>query len=186
MPNLINRKMTAEYEKRFSSVEGAIFVKYEKHAPLPDRDLRKALRKENVQYRVIKNRLAKRALEKSLSAEAVKMIKGPTALAYGNIEQVIAAAKVLETARKNKSIPGIEVRGGFVQGQVLSTEQVKQLTGLPSKKELLSMILGAVTGTAVNVPTLAQSALATPARLVAALIDKREKESGGAEAPAAS
>ncbi|MBI3818367.1 MAG: 50S ribosomal protein L10 [Planctomycetes bacterium] len=185
MTNLINRKMFTEYEKRFASLEGAIFVKYEKHAPAPDRELRKALRKENVQFRVVKNRIARRALTSCMSPEAANMVKGPTALAYGNVETVIAAAKVFETARKNKSTPGIEVRGGYLQGQILTTDQIKQLSGLPSKKEMLSMILGAITGTAANVPSLAFSALVTPARLVAALIEKREKEAEGST-PAAS
>lgn len=180
MPNLINSRMYTEYEKRFSALEGAIFVKYEKHAPAPDRDLRKAMRKENVQYRVVKNRIARRALENRISPEAAKMIKGPTALVYGGIEQLIAAAKVLENARRNKLAPGIEVRGGFLQGQVLTVDQVKQLTGLPSKPELLSMIVGAAIAPAANIPGLAQSALATPVRLVASLIEKREKESAGA------
>jgi large subunit ribosomal protein L10 len=175
--------MLSEYEKKFSSLDAAIFVRYEKHAPAPDRDLRKSLRKENVKFNVIKNRLARRAMAKRMNAEALNLLKGPTAIAFGDIEQVIAAAKVFENVRKNKLAPGIEVRGGYLQGTVLTPDQVKALTGLPSKKELLSSLLGAVTATAVNVPTLAQSALATPAQLVAALIDKLEK--GGAEAGAA-
>ncbi|MFN0206439.1 MAG: 50S ribosomal protein L10 [Planctomycetota bacterium] len=183
MPNFINTKMLSEYEKKFSSLESAIFVKYEKHAPAPDRELRKTLRKENVRFNVIKNRLARRAMEKHVTPEALNLLKGPTAVAFGNIEQVLAAAKVFETARKNKNMPGIEVRGGYLQGKVLSPEQVRALAGLPGKKELLSMVLGAITGTAANVPSLAQSALAVPARLAAALIEKREKEEGGA-APA--
>lgn len=174
--------MYSEYEKKFSSLEGALFVKYEKHAPAPDRELRKALRKENVTFRVVRNRIARRALTSQISADAMKLIKGPTALAYGNIEQLIAAARVFETNRKNKSTPGIEIRGGYLQGQVLTPDQVKQLSTMPGRKELLSSILGASLATASAVPSLAQSALATPVRLVAALIEKKEKEEGGATA----
>jgi large subunit ribosomal protein L10 len=187
MPNLLNKKMSTEYGKWFSSLDGAIFVKFEKHTPEADRELRKALRKEKVGYRVVKNRIARRAIEGKVAAESVaavtkNLLKGPTAIAFGPVENVIAAAKVFETARKAKSAPGIEVRGAYFQGSVLSVEQVRALAGLPGRKELLSMILGAAVSTASNVPTLAQSALAVPARLVASLIDKREKEG----APAAS
>jgi large subunit ribosomal protein L10 len=185
MPNILNKKMTTEYEKWFSSLGGAIFVKFEKHGPEADRALRNALRKERVQYRVVKNRIARRAIEGKVEAGAAEavtknLLKGPTAIAFGEVEQVIGAAKVLEAARKSKSAPGIEVRGAYFQGMVLSVEQVRALAGLPGRKELLSMILGAATSTASNIPTLAQNALAVPARLAAALIEKREKE----EAPA--
>ncbi|MBL8692993.1 MAG: 50S ribosomal protein L10 [Planctomycetes bacterium] len=176
MPNVINRKMYSEYEKLFSSLEAAIFLKFEKHTTAQDRELRKQFRKERVELSVVRNRIARLALSSKMSADAAKLIKGPTAIAFGDVERVIAAAKVLDAARKAKSAPGIEVKGGYLQGAALSPDQVKALTGLPGKKELLSMVLGNVTGTAANVPSLAQSALATPARLVAALIDKKEKE----------
>jgi large subunit ribosomal protein L10 len=185
MPNLLNKKMRSEYETWFSKLEGAIFVKYEKHGPEADRNLRKALRKEKVTFRVVKNRIARQAIEGRVNPDAASavtktLLKGPTAIAFGELEQVIAAAKVLEKARRDKSAPGVEVRGGYFQGSVLTVEQVRGLASMPGKKELLSMILGASLSTASAVPTLAQNALATPARLVAALIDKREKEGGDA------
>ena len=188
MPNLLNKKMNAEYEKWFSTLDGAIFVKFEKHTTESDRVLRKSLRKEKVGYRVVKNRIARRAIEGRISPEAVQsvtknLLKGPTAIAFGPVENVIAAARVFEAARKAKNTPGIEVRGGYFQGAILTVEQVRGLAGLPSRKELLSMILGAAVSTASCVPTLAQSALSVPAQLVASLIEKREKEEA---APAAS
>jgi len=172
MPNVINSRMLAEYGKRFSSLEGAIFVRFEKHTVANDRELRRSLRKEKVRYSVVKNRIAKRALEGKLPGT---LLRGPVAIAYGDVERTIAAAKILETARKAKTLPGLEVKGGFLDGAVLTPEQVRALTSLPSKKELLSLLLSAAIAPATNVANLAQSALATPARLVAALIDQREK-----------
>lgn len=181
MPNLLNKKMRREYETWFSKLEGAIFVKYEKHGPEEDRKLRRDLRKEKIAFRVVKNRIARQAIEGRIAPEAAAavtktLLKGPTAMAFGELESVIAAAKILEKARREKSAPGIEVRGGYFQGSVLSVEQVRSLASMPNRSELLSMILGASLSTASAVPTLADAALATPARLVAALIEKREKE----------
>ena len=176
MPNLMNRKMLREYEKKFSALDAAIFLKFEKHTTEQDRDLRKSLRKEKVPLTVVKNRIARRALAEKFGEGVKSLLKGPIAVAYGDVERTVAAAKVLDGARRAKSIPGIEVRGGFLQGSILSVEQVKALVGLPSRKELLALIVGSAVSPAAQVPTLAQSALATPAQLVAALIEKREKE----------
>jgi large subunit ribosomal protein L10 len=176
MPNLINRRMASEYEKKFSSLEGAIVVRFEKHTVAHDRDLRRSLRKEKVRYCVVKNRIARRVLGDRLSSGGTDLLRGPVAVAFGTVETTIAAAKVLETARRAKALPGIEVRGGYLDGTLLSVEQIRALTALPSRKELLGLLLSATIAPATNVANLAQAALATPARLIAALIAKKETE----------
>lgn len=181
MPNLMNRKMLQEYEKDFSSLKGAIFVRFEKHTTAQDHQLRRTLRKEKATYQVVKNRIARRALAARVNA-ATDLLKGPTAVIFGDIETTISAAKALDKARRANAIPGIEVRGGFLEGSVLTPAQVRALSAMPGRKELLGMIVGAAVAPASNVPGLVNSALATPARLVAALIEKRQAQEG---APAA-
>ncbi len=180
MPNLMNRKMLVEYEKQFSSLEAALFLKFEKHDTAQDYELRKQLRKEGATMSVVKNRIARRALASRISEEALAYLKGPTAIVYGDVERAIAASKVIERAQREKAFSGIEVQGGFLQGAVLDAAGAKALATLPGKKELLGMILGAVTAPATNVARLAQEMLVAPARLAAALLEKREKEGSSA------
>ena len=96
-------------------------------------DLRRRLRKAGVEYVVIKNTLALRAVNDSgLTGER---LRGPTGVVIG--KDPVAAAKVLnDFARENEQKP--QVKGGMLEGKPLSTEQVKQLASLPSREQMLA------------------------------------------------
>jgi large subunit ribosomal protein L10 len=96
-------------------------------------ELRRRLRKAGVEYVVIKNTLALRAVNESgLTGER---LRGPTGVVIG--KDPIAAAKVLnDFAKENELRP--QVKGGVLEGRPLSTEQVKQLATLPSREQMLA------------------------------------------------
>lgn len=96
-------------------------------------DLRRRLRKAGVEYVVIKNTLALRAVNESgLMSER---LKGPTGIVVA--KDAVAGAKVLsDFAKENDSKPGI--KGGLFDGRRLDVEQVKQLANMPSREQLLS------------------------------------------------
>ena len=96
-------------------------------------ELRRRLRKAGVEYVVIKNTLALRAVNDSgLTGER---LRGPTGVVIG--KDPVAAAKVLnDFARENEQRP--QVKGGMLEGKPLSTEQVKQLASLPSREQMLA------------------------------------------------
>ncbi len=98
-------------------------------------DLRRRLRKAGVEYVVIKNTLALRAVNESgLIAEA---LTGPTGIVIAS--DAVAGAKVLsDFAKENDSRPAI--KGGLFDGRRLDVEQVKQLASMPSREELLSQL----------------------------------------------
>src|ERR671939_910683 len=96
-------------------------------------DLRRRLRKSGVEYVVIKNTLALRAVNESgLVSEP---LKGPTGLVLAR--DPITAAKVLaDFAKENDARPA--VKGGLLDGRVLNTAQVKQLATMPSREQMLA------------------------------------------------
>jgi large subunit ribosomal protein L10 len=96
-------------------------------------ELRRRLRKAGVEYVVIKNTLALRAV--SDTGLAGERLRGPTGVVIGR--DPVAAAKVLnDFARENDQKP--QVKGGLLEGKPLSTEQVKQLASLPSREQMLA------------------------------------------------
>lgn len=96
-------------------------------------ELRRRLRRAGVEYVVIKNTLALRAVNESGLAGA--RLRGPTGIVVGN--DPVAAAKVLsDFARENEQRP--EVKGGMLDGRAIQPAQVQQLASLPSREQLLA------------------------------------------------
>ena len=96
-------------------------------------ELRRRLRKAGIEYVVIKNTLALRAVNDS--GLAGERLRGPTGVVIGT--DPVTAAKVLnDFARENEQKP--QVKGGMLEGKPLSTEQVKQLALLPSREQMLA------------------------------------------------
>ncbi|MDQ6888429.1 MAG: 50S ribosomal protein L10 [Gemmatimonadota bacterium] len=97
-------------------------------------DLRRRLRKVGVEYVVIKNTLALRAVTESGLPEGIPL-KGPTGVVIGR--DAVAAAKVLaDFAKENDQKPG--VKGGMLDGRQIDTAQVKKLATLPSREQMLA------------------------------------------------
>lgn len=104
-------------------------------------DLRRKLRAAGVEYVVVKNTLAKRALDQAAIAGLSEHLAGPTALVLAGRDPV-SAAKVLTDFAKEHERPAIRV--GLVEGKAVSPDQVKRLATLPSKTELLAQLGGAL------------------------------------------
>jgi len=103
-------------------------------------DLRAKLRQADVEYRVIKNTLAKRAAEEAGVADLGPALTGPVAFALG-YDDLSAPARLLgEWARSTRL--KLDITGGLVEGRYYGAEQVRQLADLPSKEVLLAQLLG--------------------------------------------
>ncbi len=100
-------------------------------------DLRRRFRKAGVEYVVIKNTLALRAVNES--GLAGERLRGPTGLVVGT--DPVAAAKVLtDFARENDQKP--DIKGGLLDGRQINVDQVKALANLPSREQLLAELAG--------------------------------------------
>jgi large subunit ribosomal protein L10 len=100
-------------------------------------ELRRRFRKAGVEYVVIKNTLALRAVNES--GLAGERLRGPTGLVVGT--DAVAAAKVLtDFARENDQRP--DIKGGLLDGRQIGVEQVKALASLPPREQLLAELAG--------------------------------------------
>lgn len=111
-------------------------------------DLRRRLQQENGDLTVMKNTLAKIAFKGTDFEGLDEHLKGPSAIAFGFGDQV-SPAKVLTKFIKDKK--KTEIRGGMLDGKVLSLEQVKDLSNLPSKEELIAKMLGSINSPASGI-----------------------------------
>lgn len=102
-----------------------------------DTELRNKIRSEGGHYAVVKNTLAKRAVDGKSLGQLSDQFVGPTAVAYG--EDPVGIAKALTEFRKES--PVIEFKGGVVDGQPVSADQIEDIAKMPSREDLLAKLL---------------------------------------------
>jgi large subunit ribosomal protein L10 len=106
--------------------------------------VRTELLKHGARFSVVKNTLTKRAAEQAGVPSLVELLEGPTAIAFVLEGDMVAVAKTLnDTARQTKVL---SLKGGLLQGQPVSAEDVQKLAALPPADVLQSQVLGAVIG----------------------------------------
>lgn len=103
-------------------------------------DLRGKLRTGDVEYRVVKNTLTRRAAEAAGVPALSTEVEGPVAIAFG-YDDVSMPAKLLNDFVRTTRLK-VDIKGGLVEGRVFSPDQVKQLADLPSREVLIAQLLG--------------------------------------------
>ena len=133
-------------------------------------DLRRRLRKAGVEYVVVKNTLARRALGAATVSGIDGQLKGCTALALAT--DASAAAKVLTEFHKEFQKPA--VRGGIVDGRAVTPEQIKRLAALPPREQLLAELGAAMQAPMAGFLGALQALLSNFAGALEALKTQRE------------
>lgn len=113
-----------------------------------DTVLRRNLRENGVEFKVIKNSILTRAAEKAGLDGMKDLFVGPSAVAFSN-EDVVAPAKVLSDFAKDAE--ALEIKGGAIEGVVSSKEEIAALASLPNREGLLSMLLSVLQAPVRNV-----------------------------------
>ena len=150
--------------KEASSV---VFVDYKGITVAQDTELRKQFREAGVDYAVVKNTLTNFAA-KNAGYDFSEVLNGTTAMASTTGDPIAPARIVCEFAKKNKNT--LSIKGGVVEGSVLSADQLTGFGELPSKNALVASVLGTF--------------LAPISSLACVLDQIRQQKEGGAPAEA--
>ena len=105
--------------------------------------LRNTLRDTKSEYKVIKNNIVKRALNANGEAGLDSVLEGPTAVIIAEEDYVEPLKAIYKFSKDNEFY---KIKGGIVEGKVMSVEELITLAKLPSRQELLSMLAGALLG----------------------------------------
>jgi large subunit ribosomal protein L10 len=103
-----------------------------------DTKLRRSVEAAGGHYQVVKNTIAERAAEGTPTEGLFQNLKGTNSIAYTKTDPV-ALAKILTKVAKD--VPAFQFRAGWVEGRVVSIQEINQLAQLPSKEELLSKVM---------------------------------------------
>ena len=158
--------VVAEVAAQVAKAQTVVLAEYRGIAVGDLTKLRAKAREQQVYLRVLKNTLARRAVEGTPFASLAEQMTGP--LIYGISEDAIAAAKVVNDF--GKSNDKLVIKAGSYEGKVMDKAGVQALANIPSREELLSKLLYVM-----------QAPVAGFARALAALAAQK---GGGAEAPA--
>jgi large subunit ribosomal protein L10 len=146
--------------------------------------VRTELLKHGARFSVVKNSLTKRAAQEAGVPELLELLEGPTAIAFVGDADMVAVAKSLnDTARQTRTL---SLRGGILQGQPVSADQVKSLAALPPAEILQGQVLGAVVGPLNAIVGLFTAPLRDFAGVIDARINQLQEQGETAEAPPAS
>lgn len=170
MPTEAKRETIDELRAQLDASRTMIVSEYRGLKVKEISEIRRALRKQNVSYRVVKNRLMRIAAQDSPAAAALSpMLVGPTAIAFGTDESATARA-VLDATRPYRIV---KITGGVLGSQVIDAAGVTRLAALPTREVLLAEALGAITAPLSTMAGLFDAPLRDVVGLVAALIDQR-------------
>jgi large subunit ribosomal protein L10 len=164
-------QVIADLKEKFSRAKAVVFTDYKGMTVAELTELRRLLKKSSLDYRVVKNTLAKIAAQDTDVMAAERVFKGPIGIAVGYDDPVLVVKKVLEFAKTNEKI---QVRGAVVEGRLCEPAEVKEIADLPSREVLLSMVAGAFQAPLSKMAGALSATVSSFAYAVQALQNKKE------------
>jgi large subunit ribosomal protein L10 len=183
MPSTQKIERVAELKEQIEGSSALLLTEYRGLTVSEITELRSSLREGGARFAVIKNTLMKRALEQTDASELGSMLDGPSAMAFVREDPVAAAKSVTAAARK---FPALILKGGFVEGRLLSADQAKALADLDTREVMLSKLAGMMKSEMSRAAAAFQATQARFLSLLDAFKAKLPEESEpAAEAPSA-
>jgi large subunit ribosomal protein L10 len=180
MPNKEKVGAVAEIVERFNESSATVITEYRGLTVKQVTELRQALGAEAT-YAVVKNTLTRRAAAEAGVSIDDSLLVGPTAIAFVKGDPVTAAKGLRDFA---KTHPLLVIKGGVLEGRVLSPAEVNQIADLESREVLLAKIAGVLKALPTRAAGLFQAPLSQVAQLAKALEEKTPGDASATEAPA--
>ncbi len=174
MPTEAKVEAVRDLKRRLEGVTTVVLTEYRGLTVQQLSELRKQLRAVSAQYKIVKNRLAKLAVNESALDVLRPHLSGPTGVIVSK-EDPVAVAKTLATfTRTNQALT---LKAGYVDGQLLEPAGLKALADLPTKEGLRSQLVGAIQGPLSQLVGL----LTAPHRDLVYILEQRGKSAAAAE-----
>ena len=176
MPNakVLSEKqaIVAELTEKLQGAAGGVLVDYKGITVAEDTALRAEMRKNGVEYAVVKNTLTRFAVKNAGLEELSSVLEGTTSLAI-SAEDPVAPARIINDFAKKMNGEKFTIKAGFVDGKVIGVDEVKALADLPSKEVLLSMLLSAMQGPVRGLAVSLDATISGLARALQAVADQK-------------
>lgn len=183
MSKVVKNLITKELDNRLGTVDGVGIISPRGIDGIKNNQLRRRLREKGLKMTVVKNTLARRAVEGKKLQGFDKLLDGPSAVIYGESTSISSIARILLDEKKGNET--LELRGIFFDGEIYAGDDgVKKVSTLPTREEAIGNLVGLILGPGSRLA----SALKGPGGALGALvkaIEEKAKSAEGAAAPAA-
>lgn len=160
------QQVVAEIAEQLKSSQSTVVVEYRGLTVAEMTELRRALRAENVGFKIYKNTLVQRAVEQEGMNEIVEHLEGPNAVAFGH-DDAVAPARILAGFAKEHE--ALVIKAGYVEGKYLPQEEIMAVAKLPNREGMYSMLLACM-----------KEPVAKVARVIQAVADSKDGEAAPA------
>jgi large subunit ribosomal protein L10 len=174
MPTDAKRETVAELREELAGSRTLIVTEYRGHTDKEIAENRRALRKQDVTYRVVKNRLMRIAAADGVGEALSPLLTGPTAIAFGTDESATAKA-VIDATRPYKLVT---ITGAVLGNRSIDADGVRTLSNLPSREVLLDKLAGGLKSPAQTLVSL----FAAPRRNLGSVLAQVRDQKAAAEA----
>lgn len=135
------KQIVEEIKAKIQNSKSVVFVASKGLSVADDTELRREFRAKNVEYKVLKNTLVRRAFNELGITDFDADLNGPTTVAFG-LDETSAAKIVIDAVKKYED--KISVKCAYVEGGRVDGKGVKALASMPSKEELVAKMLGSL------------------------------------------
>ena len=132
------QQVVTEISEQLKNSQSTVVVEYRGLTVAEVTELRRALRAENVGFKVYKNTLVQRAVEQEGMNELEEYLVGPNALAFGK-DDAVAPARILANFAKDHE--ALQIKAAYIEGKFLPKEEVMAVSQLPNREGMYSMLL---------------------------------------------
>ncbi len=131
------KAVVSEIQEKMTASQSTVVVEYRGLTVAEVTELRRSLRAEGIEFKVYKNSMSQRAAEAAGFNELTEQLTGPTAIAFS--DDAVASSRVL--AKFAKKHDKLVLKGAIVEGKVVGVDTIKELSSLPNREGMLSMLL---------------------------------------------
>lgn len=170
MPTEAKRETVAALKEELSGSTTLIVSEYRGLKVSEIAEIRRSLRKQNVSYRVVKNRLMRIAAAESGNDALSPLLEGPSAIAFGSGDEAAIARAVLDATKPFKIV---KVKGAVLGRRAIDADGVTRLASLPARDVLLAQVAGAIAAPLATMAGLLEASLRDMAGDLQALADKK-------------
>ena len=139
MPKAEKVEKVADLKERIAGSQALLLADYRGLSVHDAQELRRSLAEGDTGFSIVKNTLLRRAAAEAGIEALEGLLEGPTAVAFVHGDPVAAAKKVMDAAKR---FPALALKGGYLEGRVLSAEQAQAIASLESREAMLSKVAG--------------------------------------------